>query len=169
MFSFFCTIDVHMSVWPDRMYSFEIRTTGLPTRCTMGLRWHFCRRGPISNPRPVLDFPAQTTRGKVLDFFVKSENELVMQVFEKTVFSVFLATKLALWVQIIFLVSPYSEHKSCSLNTFFERNRPTTKLSLVHASTISSRSRGSAWLPELTKQSICQRSEAPQEGLRPLN
>ena len=47
-------------------------TAGLLIRCTMGLRWHFCCRGPILKPRPVLDFPAQTTRGKVLDFFCKT-------------------------------------------------------------------------------------------------
>ena len=27
-------------------------------RCTLGLRWHFCCRGRISNPRPVLESPA---------------------------------------------------------------------------------------------------------------
>ena len=31
-------------------------------------------------------FPAQTTRGKVLDFFVKPQNRLVTLVFEKGVF-----------------------------------------------------------------------------------
>ena len=62
-------------------------TAGLPIRCTNGLRWHFCCRGPISNPRSLLDFPAQTTRGELFDFFVRCENELVTLVFGKRVFS----------------------------------------------------------------------------------
>ena len=37
----------------------------------------FCYRGPISNPRRVLDSLAQTTRGMLLDFFVKHQNRLL--------------------------------------------------------------------------------------------
>ena len=32
------------------------------------LRWHFCCRGLISDPRPVLGSSAQTTQGMLLDF-----------------------------------------------------------------------------------------------------
>ena len=126
-------------------------TAGLPIRCTMRLRWHFRCRGPISNPRPVLDFPAQTTRGKVLEFFVKPENKLVTLVFGVNMFSRgFLETKSALWAQIGFLVSRkhmYYECKSSSLNTLFEENRASTKLWLVRAGTILSSVLRSAWLP----------------------
>ena len=48
----------------------SISTAGLHVSCKLGPRWHVCRRGPILNPRPVLDSLAQTTRGNVLDFFV---------------------------------------------------------------------------------------------------
>ena len=41
------------------------------------------------------------------------------------------------------------------------------KLLLVHMSTILSSVRKSAWLPQLTKKSICRRTEAPQKHLRP--
>ena len=47
---------------------FSGSTAGLPIRQILGLHWYCCR-GPISNPRPVSDSRAQTTRGKVLDFF----------------------------------------------------------------------------------------------------
>ena len=50
------------------------RTAGLPVSLTWGLRHNFCCRGPILIPRPVLEFPAQTTRGNVLDFFVKPKD-----------------------------------------------------------------------------------------------
>ena len=52
-------------------------TAGLPIRWTVRRRHNFCRRGPILNPRPVFEPPAQTTRVNVLDFFVKSKNGLV--------------------------------------------------------------------------------------------
>ena len=42
----------------------------------LGLRWHFFCRDLISNPRPVLDSLAQTTRVMLLDFFVKPQNGL---------------------------------------------------------------------------------------------
>ena len=45
------------------------------TALSRGLRWierHFCWRGPILNPSPVLDSSAQTTRGNQLDFFCKT-------------------------------------------------------------------------------------------------
>ena len=58
------------------LYPF-LSTAELPTRCTMGLRWHVYCRGPISNPRPVVDFPAQTTRGKVLDFLWNPKTSLL--------------------------------------------------------------------------------------------
>ena len=34
-----------------------------------GLTLAFCCGGPVSNPRPVLDSSAQTTRGVYFDFF----------------------------------------------------------------------------------------------------
>ena len=75
----------------------NLTTAGLPIRLTLGLRWHFCCRGPILKPRPVLDSPAQTTRSKVLAFFAKPQNGLVTLIFEKKVFSGGgLGTKLAL-------------------------------------------------------------------------
>ena len=40
------------------------------------LRHNFCGPGPISNPRPVLDCPAKTTRVMVLGLFVKPQNML---------------------------------------------------------------------------------------------
>ena len=43
-------------------------TAGLPIRCTLGLCCRFCCRGPISNPRPVLDSPAQLHWTKYLIF-----------------------------------------------------------------------------------------------------
>ena len=54
---------------------FNVGTTaGLPISCTLGRCHNFCCRGPILIPRPVLEIPAQTTRGNVLDFFVKPKN-----------------------------------------------------------------------------------------------
>ena len=42
--------------------------------CSLFTQWdpchNFCYRGPILIPRPVLEFPAQTTRVMLLDFFV---------------------------------------------------------------------------------------------------
>ena len=55
--------------WSDRP------TAGLPGSYKLGVlyvRWHFCWRGPILNPGPVLDSSAQTTRGNQLDFFCKT-------------------------------------------------------------------------------------------------
>ena len=49
-------------------------TAGLPISLTWGLRHNFCCRGPILIPRPVLESPAQTTRGNVPDFFVRPKN-----------------------------------------------------------------------------------------------
>ena len=61
-------------------------TAGLPIRWTLGHCHTFFCRGPILKPRPVLDSPDQTTRGKVLNFFVKPQNGLVTLVFEKRCF-----------------------------------------------------------------------------------
>ena len=47
-------------------------TAGLSVSYKLGVRWYFCWRGPILNPRPVLDSSAQTTRGNQLDFFCKT-------------------------------------------------------------------------------------------------
>ena len=44
--------------------------------------------------RPVLDSQAQTTRGKVLDFFVKPQNKYVTLVFEKRCFPGFFRNKI---------------------------------------------------------------------------
>ena len=62
-------------------------TAGLPIKWTLGLRWHFCCRGPISNARPVFDSSAKTTQGKVLDFVVKPQNMLIWLVATKRCFS----------------------------------------------------------------------------------
>ena len=70
------------------------RTAGLPIRWTLGLRWYVCCPGSISNPRPILDFPAQTTRGKELDFVVRPGNGLVTLVFEKRCFPVLFRDKI---------------------------------------------------------------------------
>ena len=45
-------------------------SAGLPISYTLELRNNFCRWGPILIPRPVLESPAQTTGGNVLDFFL---------------------------------------------------------------------------------------------------
>ena len=44
---------------------FALRSAAeLPISHTLlGLRHRFCRQGPISNQRPVLDSPSKTTRG----------------------------------------------------------------------------------------------------------
>ena len=47
---------------------------GLPISWTLGLLYNFCCRGPILIPRPDSETSAQTTRGNVLDFFVKPKN-----------------------------------------------------------------------------------------------
>ena len=52
----------------DKMKS----TAGLPVSYKLIVRWHFCWRGPILNPRPVLDSSAQTTRGNQLGFCCKT-------------------------------------------------------------------------------------------------
>ena len=52
-------------------------TAELPFSCKLGLCHNFCCGGSISNPRPVLDFSAKTTRGMVFGFFVKPQNMLV--------------------------------------------------------------------------------------------
>ena len=67
-------------------------------------------------------------------FFVKLQNRLVALVFEKR-------------NRFFRKSEAYYERKSCPLNTFFEKNQPVTKLSLVRTSTILLSSRGSAWLP----------------------
>ena len=76
------------------------------------------------------------------DFFVKPQNGLVALVFEKRCFSGIFRDKIGpLSSNHFFSKSEANyERKSSSLNTFFEKNRPITKLSLVHASTIPSRS-----------------------------
>ena len=53
-------------------------TAGLLISCTLGRCHNFCCRGPILIPRPVLEIPAQTTRGNVLDFFVKPKNGITV-------------------------------------------------------------------------------------------
>ena len=53
------------------------RTAGLSIGYKLGRRHNFCSRGPILNPRPVLDFSAQNTRGMFLVVCVKPQNELV--------------------------------------------------------------------------------------------
>ena len=52
-------------------------TAGLPVSYRLGPRWYFCYWGQILIPRPALDSAAQTTRGMLLDFFVKPQNSLV--------------------------------------------------------------------------------------------
>ena len=47
----------------------RLTTAGLAIDCRLDLRWHFCCRGPISNPRPVLDSSVKTKRGMLLDFW----------------------------------------------------------------------------------------------------
>ena len=104
-----CALRVHgtppkmqANIWANASFTKHVNkgnrnkspTAGVRIRCTLGLCWHFCCRGPISNPRPVLDFPAQTARGKVFDFFVKAENELVTLVFGKRCFLSFFTNKI---------------------------------------------------------------------------
>ena len=48
-------------------------TAGLPFSYKSGCHHNFCCGGPISNPRPVLESSAQTTRANVLGFFVKPQ------------------------------------------------------------------------------------------------
>ena len=43
-------------------------TAGLPVRYKLGVRRHFCLRGPIFNQKPVLGSLAQTTQDNQLDF-----------------------------------------------------------------------------------------------------
>ena len=57
---------------PKRYFLRIVGTAGLALDYKLGVRWHFCLRGPILNPRPVLDSSAQTTRGNQLDFFCKT-------------------------------------------------------------------------------------------------
>ena len=47
-------------------------TAGLPFSYKLGRHHNFCCGGSISNPRPVLDFSAQTTRDMILDFCCKT-------------------------------------------------------------------------------------------------
>ena len=77
---------------------FYIHTAGLPISLILGHRHNFFCRGQILKPRPVLDSPAQTTQGKVLECFVKPVNGLATLFFEQErVFSGgFLGTKLDL-------------------------------------------------------------------------
>ena len=63
-----------------------VLTAGLPISLTSRHCHNLFCRDPILKPRPVLDFPAQTTPGKVLDFFVKPQNGLVALVFENRCF-----------------------------------------------------------------------------------
>ena len=46
-------------------------TAGLVIDCRLGLPQHFCCGCPISNPRPVLGFSAQTTCSMFFEFFRK--------------------------------------------------------------------------------------------------
>ena len=58
-------------------------------------RWHVCCQGPMSNPRPVLDSPARTTRDMYFDFFFESQNELVCPFL--MVLAVLAKKKIILW------------------------------------------------------------------------
>ena len=82
----------------------------------------FCR-GPILKPRPVLDFSAQTTRGKVLDFFAKPQNGLDTLVFEKMYFpGVFQGQNRPFEIKSFFSkLEAYWERKSSSLSTFSKK------------------------------------------------
>ena len=106
----------------------------------------FCCRSPISNPRLGLDSLAQTTRGKVLDFFVKPQNGLVALVFEKRCFpGDFQGQNRSFELKsIVSKLEAYYERKSSTMSPFFEDNRDRTELSLMCASMTSSSSCGSA-------------------------
>ena len=51
---------------------FCISTAELAVNYNLGPHHNFCCRGLISNPRPVLDSSAKTTRGMILDFLGKT-------------------------------------------------------------------------------------------------
>ena len=76
-------------------------TAGLPITWTLRLHHTFCWRGPVLNPRPVLNSPAKTTRGILLELFCKTCRR-VGKVFEG--FEV-IGTVSAFWAQIDFLLS----------------------------------------------------------------
>ena len=145
---------------------------GSHIRCTLGHRRDFFCRGPILTPRPVLDFPAQTTTS--LNCFVTPQNGLVTLVFEKK--GVFrggeVGDDIGPWSshRCVSTSEAYHERNSSVWNTLFEEHRARAKVWLVGASAVQSLSScGSAGLPERTKTSSCQRSQAPRKGPRPRN
>ena len=140
---------------------------GLPIRWTLGLHWHFCCQGSISNMRPVLGSAVQITWGKVLECFAKPANRLVTLVFGEKVFSRgLLETKLALWAQIDFLVSGKHTTSGNLIRWILKKKNDQ---SLNYHWYTRARYHGAHadqfdFLNYVTKTSICQRSEAPQKG-----
>ena len=61
-------------------------TAGLLIRWTLGLRWHFCCQGPISNLRPVFSIQNYTGQS-TLFIFVTPQNMLVWLVTASAMFS----------------------------------------------------------------------------------
>ena len=81
--------------------------------------------GPTAGLPISLTSPAQTTRGKVLDFFVKSQNGLVTLVFEKSCFPGGFRDKISPLGSNHFLVSRKYTMSVIfsSLNTLFEKKQ----------------------------------------------
>ena len=109
-----------ISIFPN---PFEIHTTGFPISLTLGHCHNFFCRDPILKLRIVLDSQALTTRGKVLDFFVKPKNGLVTLVFEKGCFPGCFRDKIGpLSSNRFFSKSEANcERKSSWLNIFLEK------------------------------------------------